>query len=341
MTIIAMILLLAFMVVIWRTKPVAADVAITAIRYTLDDVTWIGLNGATLEPGYINVAVTWRNNSSESINTLMILVVEYQEQEPDQEYVTVAPNEEVTAALLMEFTEGERKVTAIIYEEEMMKELGRMTASVSVKAEVEPAEFTVTNLRIVPTILEVNNMVNIYATVTNIGGSPGSHTIYMVSDSLEEGSISTSVLNPGQSEELRSYQRMATAGTYSFVFGGLSGSFTVTEVAPPIEPAGHPVAIMAEVEGAWRDLNGLSFQFNQAVNLHVKWTSDMSSGDPSIRGHVTLEVRRPDGQLVSLTATGGQDGVVAPGGERMVYFNITFSQTGTWNFEAILSGEIV
>lgn len=135
---IILIILLAFLVVIWRTKPAEADVTITAIRYTLDDVTWIGLDGATLEPGYINVAVMWRNNSSESVDTLMTLVVEDQGQEPDQEYVTVAPNEEVTSALLMEFIEGSRKVTAIIYKEDDMARLASITVNVSVVAPPPP-----------------------------------------------------------------------------------------------------------------------------------------------------------------------------------------------------------
>lgn len=339
MTIIAMILLLAFLVVLWRTQPAKADVTITAIQYTLDDITWIGLDGATLEPGYINVAVTWKNNSSEPVDTLLTLVVEDQGQEPDQERVTLAPNEEVTSALLMEFTEGERRVTAIIYEEETMKELGRMTASVSVKEEVKPAEFTVTNLRIVPTTLEVNHIVNLYVTVTNVGGSSGSRNVNITGDL--SGYRSTGTLEPGQSKELNFSQLMTSPGTYYFDFGGLMGSFTVTEVAPPVEPAGHPIAIMANVEGKLKNLNGLEFKLNQTVPLFVSWKSDMSYGDPNIRGHVVLNVRKPDGKTVSLTATGGQDSVVAPDKEGWVSFSVNFSQKGAWNFEAILSGEIV
>lgn len=133
-------ILLAFLVVLWRTQPAKADVTITAFRYTLDDVTWIGLDGATLEPGYINVAVTWRNNSTESVDTLLTLVVEDQGQDPDEERVTVAPNEEVTAALLMEFMEGERRVTAIIYKEDDMVRLDSKTVSVSVVEIVPPPE---------------------------------------------------------------------------------------------------------------------------------------------------------------------------------------------------------
>lgn len=237
MTILAVILFLAFIAVLWRIKPTAADVTITAIRYTLDDVIWIDLAGATLEPGYVTVAVTWKNNSLESVDTLMTLVVEDQGDEPDEERVTIAPNEEVTSALLMEFMTGSRRVTAVVYEEETMTELAKVTVSCTVEEAVVPAE-------------------------------------------------------------------------------------------------GHIIAVMAKVEGEWTLLDGLTFQLNQAVPLVVSWKSDMGSGDPSVKGHITLERTKPDGTKAFLTATSGQDSIVAPGDAGQVYFSITFDQAGSWSFSA-------
>lgn len=344
MTAIVLILFIAFAVVILRTQPAKADVTITAMRYTLDDVLWIGLDGATLDPGYINVSVTWKNNSSESVDTIMTLEVEDQDQEPDMEYATLAPNEDATAALLMEFTEGERKVTAIVYEEETMKELGRMTVSVSVIEEVGPAEFVLSDLVITPSAIQLGEQVSTGVTITNVGATGGDCTVTLERTGRTPHEQNFTIA-AGQQANFNLTWEPREAGTVTIKFTGptnsLSGTFGVTTLPPPAEAKGTILAIMAEVRGDWQNLDGLTIALNQTVPLAVSWKSDMSSGDPSIRGHVVLKVTKPSGQSVNLTATSGQDSIVAPGESGEVRFSVTFSQAGTWNFEAILSGEIV
>lgn len=98
----------------------------------------------------------------------------------------------------------------------------------------ESASFSVSNLSIVPENVQRGRPVIVSVTVTNIGGSVGSHTLALEveNDLIDEKTIA---LKGGSSREVNfKVTKTQKAGTYPVNVNGLGGSYTVTP--PPTFP---------------------------------------------------------------------------------------------------------
>ncbi len=99
--------------------------------------------------------------------------------------------------------------------------------------EVPPAAFTITNLSISPTEVDPGDTVTVAATVTNTGGSAGTHQVDLrVNAAVVETTQVT--LEPGASATVTFLITRDEPGTYSITLDGLSGTFDI--LSPVEEP---------------------------------------------------------------------------------------------------------
>jgi chitodextrinase len=99
----------------------------------------------------------------------------------------------------------------------------------------KPAEFTVSNLSITPTEIELGEGVTISVLVTNVGEETGARTVTL---SVEGEPITFEVtLEGGESEELEFEFFPVSEGTYVVEVDDLVGGFTVESPPTPLKPA--------------------------------------------------------------------------------------------------------
>ena len=96
------------------------------------------------------------------------------------------------------------------------------------------ADFTVTNLAISPIKVELEETVTITATVTNLGGSTGTHTVVLRVNGLELATKSVT-LDAGESQKISFTPTTPYRGTYWVYVNGLQGTYTVVGEAHVIE----------------------------------------------------------------------------------------------------------
>ena len=134
----------------------------------------------------------------------------------------------------------------------------------------EPAAFSLSNLTIEPEVA-ANETVTISVSVTNTGGSQGSHDVVLEINGTEEETKSVT-LAAGDSEDVTFMVTRGDAGTYAVTTEGLSGSFTVM----------LPISIKIETTATtWRE--GEPFDIysaieEQLVNKGIKVVSE--AGEP-------------------------------------------------------------
>ena len=104
---------------------------------------------------------------------------------------------------------------------------------------VPPPAFTVSDLIVSPTEVEVGEEVTISATVTNTGEGDGSYTVVLKINELAEDD-QTVLLAGGASTTVEFKVVKEVAGTYSVEVDGLDSTFTVKEAAPP-QPTPIPI----------------------------------------------------------------------------------------------------
>jgi PKD repeat protein len=95
------------------------------------------------------------------------------------------------------------------------------------------AQFTLSNLSVSPTQVNVNAAVTVQATVKNIGDIEGSTTVDLLVNGVKEQS-KTVTLAGGASTTVSFTVTKSTAGSYTVKVGTLTGSFTVVQ---PLTPA--------------------------------------------------------------------------------------------------------
>lgn len=105
----------------------------------------------------------------------------------------------------------------------------------------KPAAFTVSALAISPTEVAPDEKVEISVSVANTGGAEGSHTVILKINDVKEAEKSVTVA-AGKSQDVSFTVSRKDAGSYSVTIDGLSGSFTVSAVAPPPTPAAFSVS---------------------------------------------------------------------------------------------------
>ena len=89
-----------------------------------------------------------------------------------------------------------------------------------------PPSFSVSNLSVEPTEVGLNETVTISVSVTNTGGSQGSHNVVLNIDGVQEA-IETVTIAAGGSQSVTFSVTRGDAETYAVTIGSLSGSFTV------------------------------------------------------------------------------------------------------------------
>ncbi len=134
--------------------------------------------------------------------------------------VTVFPgkSEIVTFALTI-LTEG----THIV-------EIDGKMLSITVSA-TPPAKFTLSNLRIEPSSVEVKKTVTISAKLENTGGKIGAYTVVLSINGRKVDERTVTLIG-GESTTVTFTTSNDQAGTYSVTLGDLSGTYTVSEVSP-------------------------------------------------------------------------------------------------------------
>ncbi len=87
-------------------------------------------------------------------------------------------------------------------------------------------------------------------------------------------------------------------------------------------------------QGIWRSLEGVEVPSAiGTVDIMVSWYNDSTT---TIIGRVVAQVTKPLGGTVLLTATGGQDTPLAPGGIQAVAFDMIVDQSGPWVLDVTL-----
>jgi len=106
--------------------------------------------------------------------------------------------------------------------------------------------FEISNLKIHPTKVYVNELVSITVTVTNKGYATRTQKVSLKINGVVEDE-KTVTLMPGQSTDVTFTVSKSEAGTYSVEIDGLTGTFTVEEKpAPPPAPA-YPIELIAGI----------------------------------------------------------------------------------------------
>jgi len=103
-----------------------------------------------------------------------------------------------------------------------------------------PADFSISSLNIFPDKIDVGGSVTISVLVTNTGGQVGSYEVVLRIDGVVEKSKGIT-LDAGAGAPVTFNVSKDTAGTYSVDVNGLTGSFTVKEVAAPVKPINWPL----------------------------------------------------------------------------------------------------
>lgn len=103
-----------------------------------------------------------------------------------------------------------------------------ITDSESYVVSLPPPTFTVTNLSISPDNVEPGETVTISATVTNSGGSQGTHTVTLKINGSEVETKGI-VLNAGESQRVSFTVAKESTGDYEVKLDGLEGTFSVTK----------------------------------------------------------------------------------------------------------------
>lgn len=96
---------------------------------------------------------------------------------------------------------------------------------------INPAVFSVSNLTISPVEIEYLDVVTISVTVTNGGGSSGSHDVVLYIDGCEEG-VKTITVASGMSDIVTFHVNRSPYGKYEVTIEQLTGSFSVVEPWP-------------------------------------------------------------------------------------------------------------
>lgn len=112
--------------------------------------------------------------------------------------------------------------------------VGGLSAVLEVQAPV-PATFQISQLEVVPTVVNINQKVVITARVTNMGDSQGSYTAEL----MVNGTISQrqKVTIPAQSEYLIVFKLIADSpGIYTVALGELTAEFMVIQPIKPLPP---------------------------------------------------------------------------------------------------------
>ncbi|TRZ47888.1 MAG: hypothetical protein D4S01_11370, partial [Dehalococcoidia bacterium] len=104
----------------------------------------------------------------------------------------------------------------------------------SILAYIRPVAFTTSDMLIIPTEVNTGETVNIFVSVTNTGGQPGSYEATLKINGVAEASSKVTIA-AGDSALVSFSTTKDTAGTYLLEIDGISGSFTVKErpEAPP------------------------------------------------------------------------------------------------------------
>jgi hypothetical protein len=124
-----------------------------------------------------------------------------------------------------------------------------LTGVVKPTTPVVPASFTVSNLLVTPSAVDINGTVTINVQVSNSGDTPGTYEVKLRINNVDVTSKTVSV-DSKSTKTVTFTTSEDKAGTYSVNVGGLTGDFTVapavittTPPPPPPHPTNWPLII--------------------------------------------------------------------------------------------------
>jgi hypothetical protein len=128
-----------------------------------------------------------------------------------------------------------------------------LTSQVTPTTPVVPAAFTVSNLLVNPSAIEINGTVTINVQVSNSGDVPGTYELKLKINNLDVTSKTVTV-DSKSSKTVTFTTTEDKAGTYTVNVGGLTGTFTVapaviTTTPPPPPPASKWPLILGIIGG--------------------------------------------------------------------------------------------
>lgn len=104
--------------------------------------------------------------------------------------------------------------------------------AIIVQLSPSPADFTVSDLVIYPSVVDYEDMVNISVNVTNTGGSSGNYTLILKINEQNTGAM-TVTLDAGETQTFTFTLVGQAVGYYTADLNGLIGDYEVTESPPP------------------------------------------------------------------------------------------------------------
>ena len=126
-------------------------------------------------------------------------------------------------------------------------------------------------------------------------------------------------------------------------------AFTIVVAEPQVTGRINAIRYWNEDDQDWRFLytydGGLlappTLVKGRKLSLCVDWQN--TSPAAVVKGHVDVDITRPDGSSVRLTATQGQDETIYPGGIQVVVFEdaLTLDQVGSYSGTVTLTGVAV
>jgi len=181
-----------------------------------------------------------------------------------------------------------------------------------------PAAFTVSDLSISPTEVDIGGTVTISATVTNTGDGSGSYDVTLKIDSTV---ITTErvTLAGGENEELTFTVSEDASGTHSVDVNGLKGTFSVkaAPVVPPVVPPTPAKFTVSDVT-----ISPAEVDTDQTVTISV----DVANiGEQSGSYTVTLKV---DGVIIAT-----KDVTLVGGASQKVTFTTSKDVAGTYSVD--------
>ena len=320
---------------------------INSLGYWLDELTFMGLNGAEFD---INNTVTLGAECTNLASVALNMVVGFNLTYPDGTLYTESISSEMQPNQTSIFNYpatlnmiGSYKLTVTLYEEDTMTKLDEKTVTFSATDPGSGAIFAISLSLITNPPIEVGEDIIASVTVTNIGSLAGDYVVTIDCDELASPIIRTGTLNPGASRSVGGKWQALSEGTYIVTANEAGGavdtkSYTVEGSVTP-DPEASIVGIYQKVpSGSWPNLNGLTGLWGN-ITVAVRWKNDLTTH--AIADFMALELTNPNNVISHPTPVSGQGATVQPGQMVDVMYNININVAGSWQIATVLDGDTV
>jgi hypothetical protein len=229
---------------IWEELPCTVDAAKNTIIASVSHFTYFAILAYTRPASFAlsNLSITPAEVNAAERTKVSVLITNNGDLEGTYEVSleldgTVVRTKEVTLA-----GDDSDSVSFIITEDaagEYGVKVGDLTGTFTVNPQLAPAKFSISNLSLSPSEVQIGQSITITALVGNSGKLAGTCKVTLKIDNIAVETKKVKVAG-GTSQKVTFVVAKEMAGSYSVAIDGLSGTFTVTEKAPSPAAAQAP-----------------------------------------------------------------------------------------------------